>query len=42
MEDTVLGQAVPRIKPNVLVMDAHSLAHEKLTEEMENRVHVLY
>ncbi|KAG6957112.1 hypothetical protein JG688_00011105, partial [Phytophthora aleatoria] len=39
MEDTVLGQAVPRIKPNILVMDAHSLAHEKLTEEMENRVH---
>ncbi|ETN12703.1 hypothetical protein PPTG_08779 [Phytophthora nicotianae INRA-310] len=35
MEDTLLGQAVPRIKSKVFIMDAHSLAHEKLTEEMQ-------
>ncbi|KAG2813790.1 hypothetical protein PC129_g17019 [Phytophthora cactorum] len=35
MEDTLPGQAVPRTKPNILVMDTHSLAHEKLTEEMQ-------
>ncbi|KUF96051.1 hypothetical protein AM588_10006245 [Phytophthora nicotianae] len=29
------GQAVPRIKSKVFIMDAHSLAHEKLTEEMQ-------
>ncbi|OWY91258.1 hypothetical protein PHMEG_00040236 [Phytophthora megakarya] len=35
MEDTLLGQAVPRI-PNVEpIMDAHALAEEHLTAEMQ-------
>ncbi|KAG7387254.1 hypothetical protein PHYPSEUDO_014540 [Phytophthora pseudosyringae] len=34
MEDTLLGQAVPRIKATMPVMDAHALAEEELTAEM--------
>ncbi|KAK1944092.1 hypothetical protein P3T76_004004 [Phytophthora citrophthora] len=35
MEDTLLGQAVPRIKSKIPVVDAHSIAQEELNEEMQ-------
>jgi hypothetical protein len=35
MEDTLLSQAVPRIKTKAPVMDAHALAEEELMAEME-------
>ncbi|GMF19964.1 unnamed protein product [Phytophthora lilii] len=35
MEDTLLSQAVPRIKSKVPAVDAHALAQEELTEEMQ-------
>eukprot|EP00644_Phytophthora_capsici_P001782 jgi/Phyca11/505611/fgenesh2_kg.PHYCAscaffold_14_\ len=34
MEDTLLGQAVPRIKVKIPVVDAHSMTQEELNEEM--------
>ncbi|KAE8894634.1 hypothetical protein PF005_g6329 [Phytophthora fragariae] len=35
MEDTLLSQAIPRIKSKTPVMDAHALAQEELNEEMQ-------
>ncbi|KAH7463859.1 hypothetical protein PRIC1_006437 [Phytophthora ramorum] len=35
MEDALLGQAVPRIETKMPVMDAHALAEEELTLEMQ-------
>ncbi|KAL3665453.1 hypothetical protein V7S43_009488 [Phytophthora oleae] len=35
MEDTLLGQAVPRIKSKIPVVDAHSVAQEELNEDMQ-------
>ncbi|POM80665.1 Hypothetical protein PHPALM_1467, partial [Phytophthora palmivora] len=34
-EDTLLGQAVPRIPDVMPIMDAHALAEEQLTLEMQ-------
>ncbi|KAG3084684.1 hypothetical protein PI124_g18604 [Phytophthora idaei] len=34
-EDTLLGQAVPLIPTKVPVMDAHAMAEEELTAEMQ-------
>ncbi|POM63405.1 Hypothetical protein PHPALM_21203 [Phytophthora palmivora] len=35
MEDTLLSEAVPRIKTRPVIMDAHSLAQEELNEEIQ-------
>lgn len=37
MEDTLLGQAVPRIKAKTPIMDAHALAEEQLADEATQR-----